>query len=128
MKGKDMEDNGQHTEDNGKRTFCLKCNKELPLSKSKPYKYCSDRCRKAYKKDNGQITDNGNGIDNGIKITDNGQVKDNGKISSEVKERLHTMAMQDGLSIKDFAEKLINNEWLIRHSKLIDDGISQLLE
>ncbi len=55
-------------------------------------------------------------------------MKDNGKISSEVKERLHTMAMQDGLSIKDFAEKLINNEWLIRHSKLIDDGISQLLE
>lgn len=49
---------------------CITCNKELEENRTKPQKFCSDRCRKVYSriKDNGQ--DNGQ-----IEITDreNGQ-------------------------------------------------------
>ena len=51
---------------------CINCGKELPKSSTKPSKYCSDACRKAYgrkrTKDNGQI-------ENGQPLKENEQDK-----------------------------------------------------
>jgi hypothetical protein len=54
---------------------CINCDKQLEEANTKPKKFCSDRCRKAYGRDNGQTTkENGQNVENTDIIKDNGQV------------------------------------------------------
>ena len=80
---------------------CINCDKQLEEANTKPKKFCSDRCRKAYGRDNGQTTkENGQNVENTDIIKDNGQVSATDNVE-EVVMKLSTQESPQGLGAKN---------------------------